>query len=311
MIDQLCLTIIVQGPIFLREINGGTERVLASLRKVFPLSKLILSTYQSEKEKITIDFLYDKIIYSDDPGDFTPSPAKPLNINRQLLTTQAGLQCVQTKFVLKTRTDLVFASDGILKFFNDEDDDEQILVADITTRDPDLAVRVPYWLCDFFLLGRTDALRFVFSAPPFSNQDFQYFDSTRSPSKYCKDVVSKFPPEVYLGLRIREYFDRNASVVADTKIAEEMDLIEFWGFISRRIIITSALQAAVTSIKYQLPFPNSQVMISPLKYRIIKRVNNVLAIRMIRRIHQFLYIIERICCLTAEYVISLFVKNKS
>ena len=111
-IDTSKLTFIFQGPVI-----NKTEfkKSINSVRKFFPKSKIILSTWKGQNFD-TLDV--DHLLLNDDPGpgpyDSLNNKIRKNNINRQLISTLNGLKNVKTIYSIKIRTDLFFTSDNLL-----------------------------------------------------------------------------------------------------------------------------------------------------------------------------------------------------
>ncbi|ENM3849535.1 WavE lipopolysaccharide synthesis family protein [Vibrio cholerae] len=108
-IDDEAITFVVQGPVQAsasrQQIAGITEQCLNSIRRFFPKSTIILSTWKGQP----LDGLdYDQVLELDDPGANTVFydglPIK-LNNNRQMYSTHMGLKAVKTPYAVKLRTD--------------------------------------------------------------------------------------------------------------------------------------------------------------------------------------------------------------
>ncbi|MFN9708181.1 MAG: WavE lipopolysaccharide synthesis family protein, partial [Burkholderiales bacterium] len=94
MIRDDQISIVVQG-----DIRANTHQSVAALRRQLPRAEIVLSTFKNQMahlETSGLSLLVDKLCVSDDPGAMPPtvnSPtAPPNNINRMLVSTQAGLK---------------------------------------------------------------------------------------------------------------------------------------------------------------------------------------------------------------------------
>lgn len=111
-IDTKDISFVVQGSIDL----SFTKQCLESIRSNFPEATIILSTWKNEKIN---ELEYDKLVLSDDPGTCVYSVIPEYNnINRQFISTIAGLKKVSTKYTAKVRSDLIFESPAFLQYFN-------------------------------------------------------------------------------------------------------------------------------------------------------------------------------------------------
>lgn len=97
------LSLVVQGGVN----NPLTARCMEALRKQFPNAELILSTWESSD---VTGLLADKIVFSPDPGATVCDEVAGVlnNVNRQLVSTKAGIAAASRPFILKTRTDILF-----------------------------------------------------------------------------------------------------------------------------------------------------------------------------------------------------------
>lgn len=101
------ISIIVQGPTTEESIENriSTSKICNNIRKIFPESEIILSTYiNSNINNIKVD----KILLSQDPGavKFEEGNDKTNNINRMLVSSKKGIQAANRKFILKIRSDM-------------------------------------------------------------------------------------------------------------------------------------------------------------------------------------------------------------
>lgn len=106
------ISVVVQGPVHGRPTDPPEQRrtlaVLASVRRQLPKAEIILSTWRASDPT---GLPFDQLILNDDPG------AVPLNdttfkhisnnLNRQLVSTSAGLAAASREYAIKLRTDCV------------------------------------------------------------------------------------------------------------------------------------------------------------------------------------------------------------
>lgn len=170
------LSVIVQGPIT-RPASGNraaaaTADVLASVRKHLPGAQLILSTWRGEE---LAGLPCDHSILSDDPGAIAPNPDFPHrlnNVNRQLVSTAAGLRLATRRYGLKLRSDTPLLHAGFLeidrvsarrhprwRMFG-----ERVLLPKELSLHPAVVPSLFYG-SDVFQFGLTEDLRALWSAP--------------------------------------------------------------------------------------------------------------------------------------------------
>ena len=94
------ISFVVQG-----QIQPETYTFLQALRRNFPEAELVLSTWRGKYDPC-FRRITDKMIYCKDPGAVVCSYYREVaqwnNLNRQLVTTMAGLNAASRPFVAKT-----------------------------------------------------------------------------------------------------------------------------------------------------------------------------------------------------------------
>ena len=104
------VSFVVQGPV---EAAGPawTARTCAALRAFFPGAEIVLSTWAGTYPK---GIAYDALVLSEDPGPVGTNPSNA-NVNRQLVSTLAGIEASSRPLVVKVRSDLQFHSAALLR----------------------------------------------------------------------------------------------------------------------------------------------------------------------------------------------------
>lgn len=170
------ITFIVQGPV-----GTETKKCVNSIRENYPGSEIILSTWIGSDIDLIKRMTMKNIVYSTDPGDsgrmFLNNKIFN-NINRQLVSTKAGLSKVNTKYAVKTRTDFRFINSNLKDFLNKYEDfciNEEMRFVDkrILTLGADR--RFPFFIFDFCFAGKSSDLRLLFNIPLMDRADAQYF----------------------------------------------------------------------------------------------------------------------------------------
>jgi hypothetical protein len=178
------ITLVFQGvfkPWVTRE-REDFMRNIALTRKVLPGARIILSTW--EGVELPRGLRVDAVVESPDPGGLAPlklDDRKPNNINRQLVTTQAGLAAVTTPYAAKLRTDCFLEHAGFLDYYLEQraldGGRERLLASSFFTLDPTLFERLPYHISDWFHFGPTELVRAYWSAAPMSVDDAQHHET--------------------------------------------------------------------------------------------------------------------------------------
>ena len=169
MIDFKEITFVVQGPVH----HGpafSTSSVTASIRKHFPGSPIILSTWENSN----IDGIdADLIVLNIDPGTIICRPVN-INVNRQIVSTKSGLDRVRTKWAVKMRSDTPCASSNIaqlLEVLKPADYfDHFVLTTEKFTRDPFLGDYL-YHPSDIFFAGLASDLAGLYDIPLAKRED--------------------------------------------------------------------------------------------------------------------------------------------
>ena len=204
-IDSHDIAVVVQGPVE----SDDIKRCIESIRKNLPDAQIILSTWEGSD---TADIDYDKLICSKDPGsfpyDFTED-SLPNNIDRQIVSTQAGLQCVDRKYCIKMRTDFYLTSDCFLDFYRKFEAYDRnyrflthrVLVCSLYSRNPryqHACFAMPYCISDFFYFGLTKDVQHIFHHLELtSDSDKIYFKVHAEKQKelHYKYALCRFMPE--------------------------------------------------------------------------------------------------------------------
>lgn len=171
------VSVVVQGPVV-----GGPEeppelrytvRCLRSVRQAMPDAEIILSTWRGSDLS---DLDADRVVVSDDPGPTAPRDPTHVanNVNRQVVTTRAGLEQATRAVAIKLRSDMLMEHDGALRLFRGWPDrgeqfrilQERILVPTFYTFNPRrVYARFPYMVSDWYQVGLRDDLVEVWATP--------------------------------------------------------------------------------------------------------------------------------------------------
>src|SRR5436305_180058 len=108
MISNKDISIVVQGPILnessLNVTKNMTKLICHRLKKLFPESELILSTWEGVSAQ---EIPYDKLILNKDPGAvwFNYLNHNDINnCNRMIISTLEGIKAASRKYILKVRS---------------------------------------------------------------------------------------------------------------------------------------------------------------------------------------------------------------
>lgn len=190
------ISVVVQGAVN----KETTALCLDSIRKFLPYAEVILSTWEhSDTEGLSPDIL----IMSKDPGChlYSNDPDNKIlnNINRQLISTLAGLKVATNKYAFKLRTDFVFTDNSFLNFFNSFDAfdpaykvfKEKVLACSYFSRNPRLIKSYPFHPSDIAFFGLTEDLINLFDISLMPNNEELYWGG--------KNIFyTRYVPEQYI-----------------------------------------------------------------------------------------------------------------
>lgn len=187
------ITFVIQGPINTFCIKKSIDKI----RTLFQNAKIIVSSFYGAD---TSGLLADSIILSDDPGCFYYSKKqkeKTNNINRQIVSTCAGLKAAKTRYSFKLRSDFILYNKNFLNYFNlflDYDQEyklfsHKVLIPCLFTRNPNFCSFL-FHPSDVAAFGVTSDLFDYFNAPLMKIKE-AYWDSGNN--YFCRYV-----PEQYL-----------------------------------------------------------------------------------------------------------------
>lgn len=202
----------ISGPNEFSSNKGVTYDCLKALRKIFPHAEIILSTWKNSN----IDNLeYDKLVLNDDPGGYIFSDTDKLNnMNRQILSTQSGLNAANKKYSLKLRSDILMESDAFLKYFDKfskRTDKYNLFEHKIITssyfsykyfKGIKEFMHTPFHVSDWIMFGLTDDVKKLFDVPLADEPAFsQYYKNVPKPDNrlnFFEDCYWQYPPEQYI-----------------------------------------------------------------------------------------------------------------
>jgi hypothetical protein len=167
MIADTDISVIVQGPVHPQQ----TTTVLASVRQTLPGAEILLSSWRDSDLAWLDRSLVDRVVLSADPGpNANRSPdGRRLNMNRQILSTAAGLRAATRGHALKLRTDIALTGNGFLTHFGAyaPSPDHRILTERVIAL-PAYRPRVtPFMVADYCFFGRRADLLTLWDIPAY------------------------------------------------------------------------------------------------------------------------------------------------
>ena len=185
-------------------IEKQTHACLVSIRKYFPSSPIILSTW---KDCIVdhLDGLYDELILNDFnkvPNieikcSVDPSERKINSINLQMYSINNGLKKAKTAYSVRFRTDFILKNANILHIYNKLNSflnerekqfqifSQKVLVSNVYTRDPEKCNGgYTFDVSDIFAFGKTEDLLKRWDGTMIEQKSLEYFNQKTKKNNY-------------------------------------------------------------------------------------------------------------------------------
>jgi hypothetical protein len=200
-----------------------TNKLFASIYRYFPGSQIIFATWSNYPYIEFMDSLppFVRIALATDPGapPLITLSGSPLihsnNINRHIVSCQAGLSCVETTYTCRMRPDFIFTNDNLVRLYS------RILSSmrssDLLFSAPILATthgtvttkrrlnhaRYPYHPSDMLQLGKTEDIASLWGQDLMPDDDFSFFlhnsrQVDKHTSRYSHYYLCRYLPEQYL-----------------------------------------------------------------------------------------------------------------
>ena len=213
MIDGKDISVVVQGTVE----DVITKKCLESVRKYLPAAELILSTWEG-CNVYELDF--DAIVINTDPGsevfENCKNP-KQYNLNRILLSSQAGIQKANRKYILKCRSDSEMVGTGFIERFEHYPkrnakyvlSNNRIVIGSIYShryqRQDGYTHPTPYYITDWYCFGLKEDIKMLYVIPLVNTHEFaKYYEIHHRPRdfkiKWMNRRLWRFPPEQYIGV---------------------------------------------------------------------------------------------------------------
>lgn len=210
------VTVVFQGGINVHQLGQGRDDGsdfvfnVAKTREALPNATIILSTWDTlqlpERYDSAAKLGVDQLIVNADPGGLPNIKFgydAPNNVNRQIVSTQAGLANATTDYALKLRTDSYLVNDNLLQFYRYYTEQvtshsqrqkmgySPIAVPSFFTIDPSMFEHMAFHISDWAQFGKTERLQAFWSVPLMSKDNATYFES------HAQDVDAKFADNAF------------------------------------------------------------------------------------------------------------------
>lgn len=205
-----CLSIVLQGPSRFLDKAIATQAAI-SARKSYPGAEIIVSCWEGDIIDDLVP-LVDKVIQSPDPGAQYGKLAT-LNVNRQIVSSRAGVGLATRPYVLKARSDLLFSSEKLWseyvraqRAFTNINGYDPILITNLTTVNPNRQRRF-FSLCDWIYLGPRASIVELFKTPMYPDEDVNYL--------FEGDTVLRYNAEQWITVNFLTKHGLDINVISD------------------------------------------------------------------------------------------------
>ena len=240
------LTFCIQGPVERNRYGENlTKKLVSSIKHFYPKSPIVFSTWENE----AVDFSEDiSLVLSKDPGSgirYKNRPEKN-NINRQIISTCAGLEEVKTSFVVKMRSDLLVENRRIEKIIDKLPKtpnnslsifEKYIIVLDRLTFNPRKKLNPLLHVTDMLQAGLTTDVRRMWDIPVMTSAQENFYENVEpSLSSKVADHLPEFRAEQYfwnelirkeLGFGLSETFSKSLERNVDVTELFDLNIIPF------------------------------------------------------------------------------------
>ena len=223
------ISIVVQG----RLDPNIAALCIRKLRQCFPGAEIIISTWEGSD---TSGLDVDVVLFSPDPGAVLADEKEKTmnNVNRQLISTWAGLNVATRPYLLKTRTDILFENADFLSFFGKYDGipssflEHRLLICNYYTRNP-RAMPLCFHPSDWIVFGTAADVRKYYEAIPLMGEDEgAWFRTHKKDAVVFTNYVCRYTPEQHIFLHFLQslqsvccdcYYHRTPDLVSQTERA--------------------------------------------------------------------------------------------
>jgi len=260
MITDNEISFVVQGALDKRKYKNSfvTQEVVNSIRKFYPSSEIILSTWVNQYIEVEN---CDKIVLSEDPGGYL-SNGVHLNVNRQIVSSLNGVRESTRVYSAKLRSDLLVVNDGMLRCLNylnnnyrrtsDAVFEGWIACLNLTSINMERHPRA-LAICDWIYAGKTEDIQSLFDIQLYPEEYFEFYKE----KKCIKDDCSRqrYNAEQWILFQsLANKNDKLKNFFYDGWVDSEYIKFVHSALLANDICIFNKWQLGVKSTKYRLQF---------------------------------------------------------
>lgn len=258
MIKSEDISVVVQGAID----KQVTKKCLQSIRKNLPQAEIILSTWENSDDS-DIEGLFDCLVLSKDPGAYsnTQDGNRLYNINRYIVSTQAGISKASRNYILKIRSDIILSNNNFIQYFDKFNKrnlkyclfNHKVIIPSLYSIKGELGMKkefgkyhpTPYHISDWWAFGKKEDIEILFSCNFIKDLEkfSKYFINPNYNINWLKERTWRFPPEQYICVELaKRLFDLKFDNCLDYK---NVDLKKSEKFIINNFIILDYEQSGL------------------------------------------------------------------
>jgi hypothetical protein len=276
------VTFVVQGPVIRGENGRDTGAVLKSIRRNFPGSTIVFSS----EIGIDLDGLdIDEAVLGDDPGfSFEDEEKKTRNnLKRQILSASLGLSKVRTRYAVKTRSDILFQNDKLLRQLllltsrppsSYNLGSGKIVCSNFTTVDPRSFLPFLHHPCDSLQAGFAEDVAALWSCPLPDGDFFDYMrEGFSNLPGFTRKNIMRYRSEAWVWFNyvkpvLKSPFEHSLDFSLEG-LEESLELF------SRNLVVLSPWLLGVNSIKNKYGWRTRVKMMTHLNWVQIARAHGV------------------------------------
>ena len=226
MMDTSDVAVVVQGPC-----APITVETIAGIRLHLPGARIVLSTWEGTD---TTGLDVDEVVLSLDPGTFSCTTVNgilgpPVNTNRMLVSTLAGLRRAERPYTIKLRTDAIVEHAGVLRLLAElprctgewQLFERLVGVSSVYTRNPLKTPTGAFHPADTVQFGRTADLLVLWDIPPMPAEDANYWPDPDTRPVWSVTSQRYYPEQWIFLSALRTRYDvdfEHRAVYTDTAI---------------------------------------------------------------------------------------------
>ncbi len=201
------ISIVVQGPNY-NEDGNTSAQVLRSYRKFFPNAEIIFSSWEGaiDAKAPFLKELNIVLVLSKDPGPDNAGSVT-FNVNRQIVSSLAGIKKATRTYLLKTRSDAILRHNLFLHYYRCHVEarprgcvfSQPVMIYALSTRNWTKGL-IPHLFhpCDWIFMGRREDILDLFDIPLMGKEDLHYFQNRRQPRTPSFSGWSRYTPEQWI-----------------------------------------------------------------------------------------------------------------